>query len=184
MPSTGTISLRSSERRCLPPCRPRRSAGSSEWSEHQSPASEPCWGVRPRRCTCWRHDPLLPWIAWCCGATCSTGCSRNPISQAMRRWPCGSSATGLLAFRRRSWWLVIPTARCAGPAEEDIGHCRANLAIRLGQDWADEFLAIWQDLTGKRDYHPYWDLTNVVSFDHQRVEPRLDAFVAAAAARL
>jgi aminoglycoside phosphotransferase (APT) family kinase protein len=80
--------------------------------------------------------------------------------------------------------VVDWVSSCAGPPEEDIGHCRANLAIRLGQDWADEFLAIWQDLTGKREYHPYWDLTNVVSFDHQRVEPRLDAFVAAAAARL
>lgn len=80
--------------------------------------------------------------------------------------------------------VVDWVSSCAGPPEGDIGHCRANLAIRLGQDWADEFLAIWQDLTGKREYHPYWDLTNVVSFDHQRVEPRLDAFVAAAAARL
>ena len=73
---------------------------------------------------------------------------------------------------------------CAGPPEEDIGHCRVNLAMHHGQDWADEFLAIWQELTGKRDYHPYWDLTNVVSFDHAQVEPRLDAFMAAAAARL
>jgi len=80
--------------------------------------------------------------------------------------------------------VVDWVSSCAGPPEEDIGHCRANLAIRHGQEWADEFLAIWQDLTGKRDYHPYWDLTNVVSFDHERVEPRLDAFVIAAAARL
>jgi aminoglycoside phosphotransferase (APT) family kinase protein len=80
--------------------------------------------------------------------------------------------------------VVDWTSSCAGPPEEDIGHCRANLATRHGQDWADEFLAIWQDLTGKREYHPYWDLTNVVSFDHSAVEPRLDEFVAAAAARL
>ena len=80
--------------------------------------------------------------------------------------------------------VVDWVSSCAGPPEEDIGHCRANLAIRLGQEWADEFLVIWQHLAGKPDYHPYWDLTNVVSFDHQRAEPRLDAFVAAAAARL
>ncbi|MBA8792534.1 aminoglycoside phosphotransferase (APT) family kinase protein [Friedmanniella endophytica] len=80
--------------------------------------------------------------------------------------------------------VVDWTSTCAGPPEEDIGHCRADLAIRLGQDWADEFLALWQQRTGTRDYHPYWDLTNVVSFDHDRPEPRLDAFVAAAAARL
>jgi aminoglycoside phosphotransferase (APT) family kinase protein len=80
--------------------------------------------------------------------------------------------------------VVDWTSSCAGPPEEDIGHCRANLAIRRGQDWADEFLALWQDLTGKRDYHPYWDLTNVVSFDHDQVEPGLDEFVASAAARM
>lgn len=73
---------------------------------------------------------------------------------------------------------------CAGPPEEDISHCRANLAAHHGQDWADEFLEIWQGLTGKRDYHPYWDLTSVVSFDHDQVSPPLDTFVAAAAARL
>ena len=67
--------------------------------------------------------------------------------------------------------VVDWVSACAGPPEEDIGHCRANLAIRHGQDWADEFLAIWQDLTGTRDYHPYWDLTNVVSFDPTRSEP-------------
>ncbi len=80
--------------------------------------------------------------------------------------------------------VVDWVSSCAGPPEEDVGHCRANLAIRLGQDWADEFLAGWQHLTGKREYHPYWDLTNVVSFDQQRVVPRLDRFVAAAADRL
>lgn len=79
--------------------------------------------------------------------------------------------------------VVDWVSACAGPPEEDIGHCRANLAIRLGQDWADEFLAHWQELSGTPDYHPYWDLTNVVSFDHSLVEPNLDTFVAAAAAR-
>lgn len=79
--------------------------------------------------------------------------------------------------------VVDWVSACAGPPEEDIGHCRANLAIRLGQDWADEFLEHWQELSGTPDYHPYWDLTNVVSFDHAQVMPNLDAFVAAAAAR-
>ena len=86
----------------------------------------------------------------------------------------GSAITGVVD------WV----SSCAGPPEEDIAHCRANLAIRLGQDWADEFLAIWQRLTGKRAYHPYWDLTNVISFGHLRASEALDAFVAAAAARL
>ena len=71
----------------------------------------------------------------------------------------------LLWTDERITGVVDWVSACAGPPEEDIGHCRANLAIRHGQDWADEFLAIWQDLSGTRDYHPYWDLTNVVSFD-------------------
>ena len=90
----------------------------------------------------------------------------------------------LLWVEERLTGVVDWVSACAGPPEEDIGHCRANLAIRLGQDWADEFLANWQELSGTPDYHPYWDLTNVVSFDHERAEPALDAFVAAAAARL
>lgn len=80
--------------------------------------------------------------------------------------------------------VVDWTSSCAGPPEEDIGHCRANLAIRHGQDCADEFLTLWQDLSGTLEYHPYWDLTNVVSFDHRHDEPGLDAFVAAAAGRV
>ena len=39
-------------------------------------------------------------------------------------------------------------------------------------------------LTGQRDYDPYWDLTNVISFGHLRASEALDTFVAAAAARL
>jgi aminoglycoside phosphotransferase (APT) family kinase protein len=88
----------------------------------------------------------------------------------------------LLWVEERLTGVVDWVSACAGPPEEDIGHCRANLAIRLGQDWADEFLAHWQELSGTPDYHPYWDLTNVVSFDQERPEPALDAFVAAAAA--
>ena len=80
--------------------------------------------------------------------------------------------------------VVDWVSACAGPPEEDIGHCRANLAIRHGQDCADEFLAIWQELTGTPDYHPYWDLTNVVSFGDDGNSEGLDAFVALAAARV
>jgi aminoglycoside phosphotransferase (APT) family kinase protein len=90
----------------------------------------------------------------------------------------------LLWSDERITGVVDWVSSCAGPPEEDIGHCRANLAIRHGQEWADEFLAHWQELTGTPDYDPYWDLTNVVSFDLEMIEPGLDEFVAAAAARL
>ena len=80
--------------------------------------------------------------------------------------------------------VVDWVSSCAGPPEEDVAHCRANLAIQLGQECADRFLQIWQDLTGRREYDPYYDLTGVVSFDNDVPEPRLDEFVAAAAAQL
>ncbi len=73
---------------------------------------------------------------------------------------------------------------CVGPPEEDVAHCRANLAIHHGVAVADRFLAIWQDITGRPDYHPYWDLTNVVSMVPDEANPGLDQFVASAAARL
>ena len=63
-------------------------------------------------------------------------------------------------------------------------HCRANLARQHGQQCADRFLEIWLALTGRREYHPYWDLTTVVSMSAEGPDAKLDDFVAAAAARL
>ncbi len=80
--------------------------------------------------------------------------------------------------------VVDWVSSCAGPPEEDVAHCRANLAIHLGQDSADRFLQIWQNLTGRPQYDPFYDLTSVLSFDTETPDPGLDEFVAAAAARL
>jgi aminoglycoside phosphotransferase (APT) family kinase protein len=80
--------------------------------------------------------------------------------------------------------VVDWVSSCIGPPEEDVSHCRVNLAQHHGQGEADRFLACWQDITGRRDYHPYWDLTNVVSMVSDEPDPALDEFVVAAAARL
>jgi aminoglycoside phosphotransferase (APT) family kinase protein len=80
--------------------------------------------------------------------------------------------------------VVDWVSSCLGPAEEDVSHCRVNLVQHHGQAAADQFLAYWQDITGRRDYHPYWDLTNVVSMVEDEPDPAVDEFVAAAAARL
>ena len=80
--------------------------------------------------------------------------------------------------------IVDWASSCAGPPEEDVGHCRVNIAQHHGVEAADRFLAIWHDVTGKRDYHPYWDLTNVVSMVSEEPDPALDEFVAAAAAQI
>jgi aminoglycoside phosphotransferase (APT) family kinase protein len=49
-----------------------------------------------------------------------------------------------------------------GAPEVDVGHCRVNLAVALGLDVADRFLAVYQERTGRDDYDPYWDLQVLV----------------------
>jgi hypothetical protein len=73
---------------------------------------------------------------------------------------------------------------CVGPPEEDVSHCRTNLACHHGQAQADRFLTYWQDITGRRDYDPHWDLINVVSMCSEDPDPALDEVVATAAAQM
>ncbi len=80
--------------------------------------------------------------------------------------------------------VVDWTSSCAGPPEEDVAHCRVNLAGHHGQAIADRFLDRWMQATGRTEYHPYWDLLDVVSMGGSQPDPRLDEFVASAAARL
>ncbi|MFC7621610.1 phosphotransferase family protein [Microlunatus sp. GCM10028923] len=82
--------------------------------------------------------------------------------------------------------IVDWPSACVGAAEADVAHCRANLARQFDLEVADRFLAMWQTITGTADYHPYWDLTDVISWtgSDDEPDPALDAFVAAAAARL
>lgn len=80
--------------------------------------------------------------------------------------------------------VVDWASACAGPPEEDVAHCRVNLAIHHGQAVADDLLQRWLRATGRSEYHPYWDLLDVVSMGGGTLAPRLDEFVAAAAARL
>ncbi len=80
--------------------------------------------------------------------------------------------------------IVDWVASCAGPPEEDVAHCRVNLARHHGQPIADRFLGLWLRATGRTDYAPYWDLVDVVSMGGGAPNPHLDEFVAAAAARL
>lgn len=80
--------------------------------------------------------------------------------------------------------VVDWSSACAGPPEEEVAHCRVNLAGRHSQEVADDFLNRWLRATGRPDYHPYWDLLDVVSMGGGTPDPHLDQFVAAAAARL
>jgi aminoglycoside phosphotransferase (APT) family kinase protein len=49
-----------------------------------------------------------------------------------------------------------------GAPEVDVAHCRANLGHAFGIDAADRFLAVYLERTGRADYHPYWDLQDLV----------------------
>jgi aminoglycoside phosphotransferase (APT) family kinase protein len=80
--------------------------------------------------------------------------------------------------------VVDWVSSCAGPPEEDVSHCRVNIAQHHGLAQADRFLALWQDVTGRRQYHPYWDLATLVSMVTPEPDAALDEFVAAAVARL
>jgi aminoglycoside phosphotransferase (APT) family kinase protein len=80
--------------------------------------------------------------------------------------------------------VVDWVSACAGPPEEDVAHCRANLASRHGLEVADRFLRLWLDLTGRDGYDPYYDLTTVVSMSAADPDPGIDEFVAAAGARI
>lgn len=70
---------------------------------------------------------------------------------------------------------------CAGPPEEDIAHCRANLATHHDMATADRFLSLWLSATGRPAYDPYFDLVTAVSMAGDDPLPGLDTFVAAAA---
>ncbi len=92
----------------------------------------------------------------------------------------------VLWSRRRVSGVVDWANTSLGAPEVDVGHCRANLAGYLGQSIADRFLARYQAVTGRTDYHPYWDIAVVVVPPEACPEPdpNLDDFLARAVARL
>lgn len=74
-------------------------------------------------------------------------------------------------------WIEAST----GPCGADLGHCRRNLAQDQGFDVAERLLRSYGT-----DLHPYWDLVTAADLIHDHpghVDPRLDEFVARAAAR-
>jgi aminoglycoside phosphotransferase (APT) family kinase protein len=78
--------------------------------------------------------------------------------------------------------IVDWVSSCVGPPEEDIAHCRINLARSHGQRVADDFLARWLAATGRTSYDPYFDLVTAVSMA-TKADRALDDFVLAAARR-
>lgn len=73
-----------------------------------------------------------------------------------------------------------------GAIEADVGHCRANLHWHFSAAVADRFLRHWLAISGRTEYHPYWDVAVVLTEASSYGPPdaKLDEFVAAAVARL
>ena len=116
------------------------------------------------------------------------------ISRARAPAPVGTSVflhrdfnpTNVLWVHDRVSGVVDWVEASAGPAGADLGHCRCNLAMELSLEAAEAL----RDAFGLAEYDPYWDLISAVDFLPDLTSPRpaaqerLDAFVAAAVARL
>ena len=63
----------------------------------------------------------------------------------------------LLWRRGRLTGVVDWGTSCTGPADFDIGHCRLNLAILFGSDWAERLRLAYEAEAG-RAVDPWWDL--------------------------
>ena len=57
-------------------------------------------------------------------------------------------------------WSMAST----GPPEIDVGHCRLNLAVLFGVDWAERFRVAYEAETG-RAVDPWWDLQAIATYD-------------------
>ena len=70
------------------------------------------------------------------------------------------------------WWRgrltgVVDWARsCTGPADFDIGHCRLNLAVMFGADWAERLRLAYEAEAG-RAIDPWWDLYAVTAYSDE-----------------
>jgi aminoglycoside phosphotransferase (APT) family kinase protein len=69
----------------------------------------------------------------------------------------------LLWRRGRLTGVVDWTTSCTGPASLDTGHCRLNLAVLFGADWAERFRLAYEAEAG-RAIDPWWDLHAVTEY--------------------
>jgi aminoglycoside phosphotransferase (APT) family kinase protein len=62
--------------------------------------------------------------------------------------------------------VVDWTMSCTGPPDFDIGHCRLNLAVLFGVDWAERLRLAYQAEAG-RAVDPWWDLYAVTAYSDE-----------------
>ncbi len=72
----------------------------------------------------------------------------------------------LLWQRGRLTGVVDWTRSCTGPADFDVGHCRLNLAVLFGADWAERFRLAYESDAG-RAIDPWWDLYAVTAYSDE-----------------
>lgn len=72
----------------------------------------------------------------------------------------------LLWRRGRLTGVVDWTASCTGPADFDAGHCRLNLAVLFGADWAERLRLAYEAEAG-RAVDPWWDLYALTAYSDQ-----------------
>lgn len=58
------------------------------------------------------------------------------------------------------------TRSCTGPADFDAGHCRLNLAVLFGADWAERLRLAYEAEAG-RAIDPWWDLYAVTAYSDE-----------------
>lgn len=92
----------------------------------------------------------------------------------------------VLWSRGRVTGVVDWATTSIGSPEADVAHCRANLVGHFSAEVADRFLKHWQCLSGRTDYHPYWDITVVVTAPGSYGSPddKLDDWIARAVTEL
>ena len=60
--------------------------------------------------------------------------------------------------------VVDWVSAAAGPPDLDAGHCRLNLAVLFGADWAERFRLAYEARVGRR-IDPWWDLYALASYN-------------------
>jgi aminoglycoside phosphotransferase (APT) family kinase protein len=72
----------------------------------------------------------------------------------------------LLWLRGLLTGVVDWTRSCTGPADFDVGHCRLNVAVLFGADWAERLRLAYEAEAG-RAIDPWWDLYAVTAYSDE-----------------
>ena len=72
----------------------------------------------------------------------------------------------LLWRRGRLTGVVDWAGSCTGPADFDAGHCRLNLAVLFGADWAERLRLAYEAEAG-RAIDPWWDLYAMTAYSDE-----------------